>query len=268
LYPQKQISQAHTNKLNKTKMKKLTNKVAVVTGGNSGIGLATAKLFASEGAKIAITGRNQSGIDRATAQIGQGALGIVSDVSDVKNIEDQYQKVAAKFGKIDVLAINAGIYIPGALADFTEEQFDKTSDINFKGVFFSVQKALPYLNDGASIIITSTTLATMGVPGVSAYSATKSAVNTLAKTFAAELADRRIRVNILSPGPIDTPIMTRDGATTEEYTNAKNYLAGKTIMGRIGLAEEIAEGFLFLASDSSSFMTGSELLIDGGMRVK
>jgi NAD(P)-dependent dehydrogenase (short-subunit alcohol dehydrogenase family) len=249
-------------------MKKLEKKVAVVTGGNSGIGLATAVLFAEEGAKVAITGRNKASIDAAVATIGHGSLGIVSDVAKVKDLEAQYKQVNAAFGKIDVLVINAGIYISGMLADITEADFDKISDINFKGVFFSVQQALPFLNDGASIVVTSSTLALMGVPGVSVYSATKGAVNTLVKSFAAELAGRRIRVNVLSPGPIDTPIMTRDGGTKEQYEQAKDYLSGKTLVGRMGVSEEIAEGFLFLASDSSKYMTGSELLIDGGMRVK
>jgi NAD(P)-dependent dehydrogenase (short-subunit alcohol dehydrogenase family) len=249
-------------------MRKLEKKVAVVTGGNSGIGLATAELFAREGAKVAITGRNQATIDKALAAIGGSALGIVSDVKDLKSLEAQYQAIGAKLGKIDVLVINAGIYIPGAIGDLTEAQFDELSDINFKGVFFSVQKALPYLNDGASIILTSSSLADMGVTGVSVYSATKGAVNVLAKSFSNELAAHGIRVNILSPGPVDTPIMTRDGGSVEDYENAKKYLSGKTVVGRMGLSEEIAEGFLFLASDASRYMTGSELLIDGGMRIK
>ena len=164
--------------------------------------------------------------------------------------------------------VNAGIYIPGPLADYTEEQFDKTSNINFKGVFFSIQKALPYLNDGASIIVTSSSLGTMGIAGVSAYSATKAAVISLAKSFSAELADRAIRVNILSPGPIETPIMTRDGATPEQLEQAKNYLAGKTVAGRLGTAGEIAEGALYLAAADSRYMIGGELLLDGGMRIK
>ncbi|XZF14117.1 SDR family oxidoreductase [Chitinophagaceae bacterium MMS25-I14] len=249
-------------------MKKLANKVAVVTGGNSGIGLATATLFAQQGAKVAITGRDRKTLDNAVKQIGHNAIGISSDVANVVNIGAAYQTVAETFGKIDVLVVNAGIYIPGALADYTEEQFDKTSDINFKGVFFSIQKALSYLNDGASVIVTSSSLGTMGIAGVSAYSATKAAVISLAKSFSAELADRSIRVNILSPGPVETPIMTRDGATAEEFEQAKNYLAGKTIAGRMGVSEEIAEGFLYLASDDSRYMIGGELLLDGGMRIK
>lgn len=249
-------------------MKKLVNKVALVTGGNSGIGLAAAVLFAEQGAKVAITGRDQKTIDSAILEIGHEAIGIIGDVSTVSEIEVPYKKAAETFGKIDVLVINAGVFIPGALADFTEEQFDKTSDINFKGVFFSVQKALPYLNDGASVVITSSSLATMGLGGTSAYSATKGAVITLAKAFSIELAGRNIRVNILSPGPVITPIMTRDGATPEQFEKAKNGMAAKTVVGRMGNSEEIAQGFLYLASDDSRFMVGGELLLDGGMRIK
>jgi len=249
-------------------MKKLEGKIAVVTGGNSGIGLAAATLFAREGAKVAITGRNRSSIDEAIATIGHEAIGMVSDVENINSIEEQYKKIGGSLGRIDILVINAGIYIPGSLADYTEAQFDKISNINFKGVFFSVQKALPYLNDSASVILTSSALATMGVAGVAAYSATKGAVNTLAKAFAAELAGRGIRVNVVSPGPVDTPILTRDGGTTEDYENAKLYLSGKTVAQRMGIPEEVAKAFLYLASDASRYVVGSELLIDGGMRIK
>ncbi len=249
-------------------MKKLTNKVAVVTGGNSGIGLATAKAFAEQGAKVAITGRDKKTIDSALTTIGHQAIGFISDVENISVIAEQYKKVNAALGNIDVLVVNAGVYIPGSLADYTEEQFDKTSDINFKGVFFSIQKALPYLNDGASVIITSSTLATMGIGGVSAYSATKAAVIALAKAFSTELAGRSIRVNIMSPGPVETPIMTRDGATQQEFEQARDYLAAKTVIGRIATSEEMAEAFVYLASDDSRYMLGSELLLDGGMRIK
>jgi NAD(P)-dependent dehydrogenase (short-subunit alcohol dehydrogenase family) len=249
-------------------MKKLINKVAVVTGGNSGIGLSTAILFAEQGAKVAITGRDQQTLNSAVSAIGHDAIGISSDVADIAGLAAAYQKTAATFGKIDALVINAGVFIGGALADFTEEDFDRTSNINFKGVFFSIQKALPYLNDGASIVITSSSLATMGLMGTSAYSATKAAVITLAKTFSNELAGRNIRVNILSPGPVITPIMTRDGATPEQFEKAKNGMASKTVLGRMGESDEIAQGFLYLASDDSRFMVGGELLLDGGMRIK
>ena len=245
-------------------MKKLENKVAVVTGGNSGIGLAAAKLFAAQGAKVTITGRNQQTLDAAVIEIGNGSIGIASDVSVLNNIDEQYKKVVAAFGKIDVLVVNAGVFIPGPLADYTEEMFDQQSGINFKGVFFSVQRALPYLNDGASVILTSTALVTKGLGIAAAYSASKAAVSSLAKSFSAELLDRKIRVNVLSPGAIDTPIFERGGATKEEADGSKAYFASTIPVKRLGNVEEIAEGFLYLASDDSKYMLGGELLLDGG----
>lgn len=247
-------------------MKKLQNKVAVVTGGNSGIGFATAKLFAEQGAKVTITGRNQTTLDSAVLEIGNDSIGLTSDVSDIKNIDKTYQKVQETFGKIDVLVVNAGIFLAAPLADFTEDMFDQTSDINFKGVFFSVQKALPYLNDGASIILTSTALNEKGLGIAAAYSASKAAVRSLARSFSSELLDRRIRVNVLSPGPIDTPIFGRGGGSKEEVDGTKAYFASVTPIKRLGNVEEIAEGFLYLASDASKFMLGGELLLDGGVK--
>ncbi len=191
-------------------MKKLENKVAVVTGGNSGIGLAAAKLFARHGAKVAITGRNETTVDEAVNLIGHESLGLVSDVADVKNIDAAYKKIADAFGKIDVLVVNAGVAIFVPLADFTEEMFDTTSNINFKGAFFSVQRALPYLNDGASVIITSSAVSNKALATASAYAATKAAVTSLARGLSAELLDRKIRVNVLSPGPVETPIFGRN----------------------------------------------------------
>lgn len=247
-------------------MKKLENKVAVITGGNSGIGLATATLFAAQGAKVTITGRNQQTLDKAVAQIGNNAVGLVSDTADFSKINELYQKVSSSAGKIDVLVINAGVYVTGPLADYTEEMFDQTSDINFKGVFFSVQKALPYLNDGASIILTGSTVSDKGMQTIAAYAATKAAVRSLARSFSAELLDRRIRVNVLSPGPIDTPVFERGGATAEEIAGAKAYMAQATPVKRLGTTAEMAQGFLYLASDDSKFMVGGELLLDGGLR--
>jgi NAD(P)-dependent dehydrogenase (short-subunit alcohol dehydrogenase family) len=247
-------------------MKKLENKVAVITGGNSGIGLATATLFAAQGAKVTITGRNQQTLDKAVAQIGNNAVGLVSDTADLSKINELYQKVSSSAGKIDVLVINAGVYVTGPLADYTEEMFDQTSDINFKGVFFSVQKALPYLNDGASIILTGSTVSDKGMQTIAAYAATKAAVRSLARSFSAELLDRQIRVNVLSPGPIDTPVFERGGATAEEIAGAKAYMAQATPVKRLGTTAEMAQGFLYLASDDSKFMVGGELLLDGGLR--
>jgi len=247
-------------------MKKLENKVAVITGGNSGIGLSTAVLFAEQGAKVAITGRNQESINSAVEVIGSEAIGIVADVADIKNIDAAYKEVESKLGKIDVLIVNAGILEAAPLADFTEEQFDRVSDINFKGAFFSVQKALPYLNDGASIVLTSTALNEKGLGIAAAYSASKAAVRSLARSFSAELLDRKIRVNILSPGPIDTPIFSRGGGSKEEVDGTKGYFASINPSKRLGTSQEIAEGFLYLASDASKYTLGAELVIDGGVK--
>jgi len=247
-------------------MKKLENKVAVITGGNSGIGLSTAILFAEQGAKVAITGRNQTTLDSAVTLIGHDAIGIASDVSDLNNITRSFEKVSETFGKIDVLIVNAGVFLAAPLADFTEEQFDQTSDINFKGVFFSVQKALPFLNDGASVVLTSTALNEKGLGIAAAYSASKAAVRSLARSFSAELIERNIRVNILSPGPIDTPIFGRGGGSPEEVDGTKGYFASINPSKRLGKPEEIAAGFLYLASDDSRYMIGAELVLDGGVK--
>jgi NAD(P)-dependent dehydrogenase (short-subunit alcohol dehydrogenase family) len=247
-------------------MKKLETKVAVITGGNSGIGLATAKLFAEQGAKVGITGRNLTTINSAVTEIGHGAIGMVSDVSDIRNIDQAYQKVNEAFGKIDILVVNAGIFLGAPLADFTEEMFDQTSDILFKGAFFSVQRALPYLNDGASIVLTSTALNEKGLGIASAYSASKAAVRSLARSFSAELLNRKIRVNVLSPGAVDTPIFGRGGGSKEEVDGTKAFFASAAPAKRLGTVEEIAAGYLFLASDDSSYMLGAELVIDGGVK--
>ncbi len=247
-------------------MKKLDNKVAVITGGSSGIGLATAKLFAAQGAKVAITGRNQQNLDNAIARIGEGAIALQNDTADIQELDTLYKTVTEKFGKIDVLVINAGVYVLSPLAAFTEDQYDKVMDINLKGTFFAVQKALNYLNDGASIILTSSVVAEKGVPNHSAYSASKAAVRSLARSFSAELLDRRIRVNVLTPGPIDTPVFETITTNKEEAEAAKAGMGQFAPAKRIGSAEEAAAANLYLASDDSSFMIGSELLLDGGIR--
>ncbi len=221
-------------------------------------------IHVAQGAKVSITGRNKTSIDTAVAEIGSGAIGVVSDVSDLKSITATYETVKDTFGKIDVLVLNAGIFIPAPITEYTEEIFDQTSDINFKGVFFSIQKALPFLNDGASIVITASAVVNKGFATTAAYSATKAAVRSLARTFSADLLDRNIRVNVLSPGPIDTPIFGRNGGSPEEIEGTKAHFAGATPVKRLGTSEEMAEGFLFLASDDSKYMLGGELLLDGG----
>jgi NAD(P)-dependent dehydrogenase (short-subunit alcohol dehydrogenase family) len=245
---------------------KLNNKVAVVTGGTSGIGLAIAKRFAQEGAKVAVTGRNQQAIDKAIAEIGSNGLGIQGDVSSLTDLTRIYQTVEDHFGKVDTLVVNAGVYILAPLADFTEEQFDQVSDINFKGAFFSVQKALPVLKDGASVVLVSSTVNGKGVPNHAAYSATKAAVRSLARSFSAELLDRKIRVNALTPGPVDTPVFATVTGSAEGAAAMKEAMGNFTPVKRVAQAEELAAAALYLASDDSSFMLGAELLLDGGVR--
>jgi len=243
---------------------KLANKVAVVTGGNSGIGLATAKLFANNGAKVAITGRNAATIETAIAEIGDGTIGMVSDVADINSLTPVYEKVNSTFGKIDVLVVNAGVVSLSPLEAVTEEMFDQVNNINYKGVFFTVQKAMPYLNNGASIIITSSTVANKGLAGASVYSATKAAERSLVRTFAAELVGKGTRVNALSPGSIGTPIFKKAGFAQEQEDAMNDFFITVTPMKRAGTVDEMAKGFLFLASDDSTYMTGADLVLDGG----
>lgn len=242
---------------------KLKDKVAVITGGNSGIGLATAKLFAAEGAKVAITGRNQSTIDSSLAAIGNNAIGFTSDVANIETLSPFFSKVDAAFGKIDILVVNAGVVSMAPLEAITEAEFDKVAGINYKGVLFTVQKALPYLQDGAAIVITSSTVAHKGIAGASLYISTKAAERSLVRAFAAELAPRKIRVNTLSPGAISTPIFEKAGLG-DLAAQMEGFFAANSPLKRTGTPEEMAKGFLFLASDDSSYMTGGELLLDGG----
>ena len=231
------------------------------------MGLATAKLFALEGAKVAITGRNPVTIKSAVDQIGHGAVGLVSDAGHIDALSDTYRDITSKLdGKIDVLIVNAGNFLGTPLVDFTEELFDQTVNINFKGVFFAVQRALPFLNDGASIVLTSTALNEKGLGMAAAYSASKAAVRSLARSFSSELLPRHIRVNALSPGAIDTPLFARTGGTQEQVDGAKAYFASAAPAKRLGTVEEMAAGFLYLASDDSRYMIGGELVLDGGVK--
>jgi NAD(P)-dependent dehydrogenase (short-subunit alcohol dehydrogenase family) len=247
-------------------MNKLAGKVAIVTGGSSGIGLAIAQRFTIEGAKVAITGRNQKALDAAALQLGSSAITLKGDVSVLGDLDRIYKAMEPKLGKVDVLVVNAGVYALGSVVDFTEEQFDRVSDINFKGAFFSVQKALPLLKDGASIILVSSTVNGKGIPNHSAYSATKAAVRSLARSFSADLLSRKIRVNVLSPGPIDTPVFGTVTNTADEAKAMANAMGDFTPVKRLGTADEIAGAALFLASDESTFMLGAEVLLDGGIR--
>lgn len=247
-------------------MQKLKDKVAVITGGGSGIGLATAKRFVAEGAKVVITGRSQKTLDEALKELGTSGIAIQGDSSNLNDLERIYKEVENQLGKVDTLVVNAGVYIMAPLADFTEEMFDKVSDINFKGAFFSVQKALPVLNDGASVILISSTVNEKGIPNHSAYSASKAAVRSLARSFSADLLDRKIRVNTISPGPIDTPVFNTVTSTNEEAEAMAAAMGNFTPLKRLGTPDEIASGAVYLASDESAFMLGTEILIDGGLR--
>jgi NAD(P)-dependent dehydrogenase (short-subunit alcohol dehydrogenase family) len=246
-------------------MASLNGKVAVVTGGNSGIGLATAKRFREEGARVAISGRDQKTLDEAVKTIGGDVIAVRADVSKVADLDKFYKIVGDKFGKIDVLFANAGVAKFAPFADSTESMFDETFDINVKGVFFSIQKALPLLNDGASIIINSSVVNETGLAAASVYAATKAAVRSFARTLTTELVDRGIRVNVVSPGPITTPIFGRTGLPQEAIDQFAREATTKVPMKRFGKPEEIASTVLFLATPESSYITGVDINVDGGM---
>ena len=246
-------------------MSKLEGKVAVITGGSSGIGLATAKRFASEGAQVFITGRRQSELDAAVKQVGKNVIGVQGDVSNLEDLDRLYSQVKERQARIDVLFANAGggEFVP--LGSITEEQFDKTFSINVKGLLFSVQKALPLFQDGGSIILNASIAGSKGLEAFSVYSATKAAVRSFARTWTTDLKARGIRVNVISPGPIDTPILNNLEVTKEELGQIKANLASAVPLGRMGHPDDVAKAALFLASDDSSFVTGIELFVDGGM---
>ncbi len=246
-------------------MGRLSGKVALITGGNSGIGLATAKAFRSEGAKVVITGRNQETLDRAVAEIGGDTIAIQGDVSDLAHLDDVAGQINEKYGRLDILFANAGVGIPTPFADVTEEQFDMHFDINVKGLFFTIQKALPLLSDGASIVLNASIVKDKGFDGFSAYSATKGAVRTLTRTLASELRGKRIRVNTVSPGPIETPIYDRMGMPKEAQEEFGEMVASQVPLGRFGAAEDIAAAVVYLASDEAKYTTGIDLVVDGGM---
>jgi len=246
-------------------MKRLEGKVAVVTGGNSGIGLATAKRFLDEGAKVAISGRNQKTLDEAVKTLGNGAFAVKSDTAKLVEIEKFLGEVNKKFGKIDVLFVNAGVAKFAPLTETPEALFDEQFDINIKGAYYTIQKALPYLNDGASIIFNTSVAGSTGTPGTSAYSATKAALRSLARTAAAELAERNIRVNAVAPGPIVTPIFGRTGLPQQVIDDWAKDLLGKVPMKRFGQPEEVAGVVAFLASSDASYITGVEINVDGGL---
>lgn len=246
-------------------MSKLNGKIAVITGGSSGIGLATAKLFVEEGAHVFITGRRQAELDKSVAAIGRNVTAVQGDAASLEDLDRLYRTVREMKGRVDIVFANAGLVEHQTIDTVTPEHFDKTFDLNVRGVVFAVQKALPLMGRGGSIILTSSIVAAKGLPAHGVYGATKAAVRSFARTWTTELKDRGIRVNSLSPGATDTPIIDGQFTSKEQADAAKASFASATPMGRIGRPEELAAAALFLASDDSSFITGIDLQVDGGL---
>ena len=238
--------------------KKLEGKIAVITGGSSGIGFATAKLFVDEGAYVFITGRRQKELDEAVKAIGANVSGVQGDVAQLADLDRLYETVSKVKGRIDILFANAGVGEFAPLGKITEEHFDKLFNINVKGTLFTVQKGLPLLNDGGSIILTGSVGSVKGTPAFGVYAASKAALRSFVRTWTTDLKDRRIRSNVVSPGPINTPLANRQSADVIAR------IVSTIPMGRMGEPEEVAKVALFLASDDSSFVTGIELFVDGG----
>lgn len=243
-------------------MKKFENKVAVITGGNSGMGYGTAKILKDLGATVIITGRRKEAIDQAAKELG--VYGMLSDQGKLEDIDSLVGEVSEKFGKVDILFINAGISGTSSIETETATNFDHMMGVNFRGVYFTLSKFIPHLNDGASVVLLSSVLASTISPGLSVYSASKAAVNSIMKTAALELAPRRIRVNAISPGAIDTELFSKMGMDEQALAGMTNYLISLTPIGRIGKPAEIGNLVAFLSSDEASFITGSEHTIDGG----
>ena len=241
-------------------MKKLEGKIALITGGTSGIGLGTAKRFASEGAYVYITGRREKELDAAVREIGENSRGIQGDVTNLEDLDRLFAAIKEEKGTLDVLFANAGWGEYAALGSITEEHFDKTFDINVKGVVFTVQKALPLLKDGSAIVINASMVSVLGQQAFSIYSATKAAVRSFARNWSVDLKDRKIRVNVVSPGFIPTPGYDHLGITAEMLEGA----VVNVPLGRVGTPDDIAKAVVFLASDDSSYITGIELFVDGG----
>ena len=249
-------------------MSKLKNKVAVITGGNSGIGFGIAEAFRNEGAVGTITGRNEVTLNSSVEALGTDFIAVKGNVTDLDDLENIFKRTADKFGKIDALVVNAGGVVDGvplgAIYDVTEENYDSYMDLNLKSAYFTVQKALPYLNDGASIILIGSSAAHRAAPGMAIYGAAKAAILSLAKGLSLDLLSRKIRVNALSPGSIDTPVFEKL-VPQEQLEQVKQMWVDITPVGRQGLPSDIGHAAVFLASDDSAFIVGTEILSDGGL---
>jgi NAD(P)-dependent dehydrogenase (short-subunit alcohol dehydrogenase family) len=245
-------------------MNKLEGKIALITGGNSGIGLATAKQFVNEGAYVFITGRREPELARSVKEIGKNVTGVQGDVSSLGDLDRLFAQIKRDKGKLDTVFANAAVAMYAPFGKITEEHYDSIFNINVKGLLFTVQKALPLLPDGASIILNASIVASKGLAANSVYSATKAAVRSFARTWTTDLKDRRIRVNVVSPGPIDTPGLNNLVASTGAGEEQLRMLANSVPLGRLGTPDEIAKAVVFLASDDSSYITGTELFVDGG----
>jgi NAD(P)-dependent dehydrogenase (short-subunit alcohol dehydrogenase family) len=243
---------------------RLANKTALITGGNSGIGLATARLFVAEGARVAITGRNQATLDAAAKELGPNALAIVADATDIAATENAVAKAVEKFGKLDVVFANAGIPGNTPIGGTTPAAFESVIRTNITAVFFTVQAAVPHLNDGASIILNGSVISVLGNPGYSAYAASKAGVRAMARVMASELSPRGIRVNVVSPGAARTPIWNGAAPTAEAFETLEKRISRSTPLGRIGEADHIAKTVLFLASDDAAHVQSAEIFVDGG----
>lgn len=243
---------------------RLKNKAALITGGNSGIGLATARLFAAEGARVVITGRNQATLEAAAKELGPNALAVVADATDIAATEQAIEQAVKTFGKLDILFANAGIAGSTPIGGTALVAFESVLRTNITSVFFTVQAAAPHLNDGASVILNSSVIAVLGNPGYAAYAASKAGVRAMARVMASELSPRGVRVNVVSPGAAKTPIWNGAAPTPEAFAVLDKRISRAIPLGRLGEAEEVAKTVLFLASDDASNVQGAEIFVDGG----
>jgi NAD(P)-dependent dehydrogenase (short-subunit alcohol dehydrogenase family) len=246
-------------------MGKLENKVAVITGGNSGIGLATAEEFVAEGAYVFITGRRQKELDEAVKKIGRNIAGVQGDVSNIADLDRLFAQVKKEKGRVDIVFANAGLGKLATISEITEEQYDLVFNVNLRGLLFTVQKALKLMPDGGIVLLCGSNASQLAFPGLSTYSATKAAVRSFARTWTMELKDRQIRVNVISPGPIETPIWGTTGLAKDAAEQMKNHIVSMVPAGAMGQPSDIGKAAVFLASDDSRYIRGIELFVDGGM---